>query len=123
MTVPHTNTNNREYLQSIIDEQTRRLADRDEELDKHLCRIHKLEEDAEDDCSCIENQRVESTRLKELLDAHDCNVDTLNALQVENEGLRDENKALRDALEDIVALDPYSAKEIAREALKQGEKE
>ena len=59
----------------------------------------------------------------QLLDAHDCNVDTLNALQVENEGLRDENKALRDALEDIVALDPYSAKEIAREALKQGEKE
>ena len=52
--------------ESIITELIRRLADRDEELDKHLCRIHKLEEDAEDDCSCIENQRVEITRLKAL---------------------------------------------------------
>lgn len=56
----------RVHANHIIAELTRRLADRDEELDKHLCRIHKLEEDAEDDCSCIENQRVEITRLKAL---------------------------------------------------------
>ena len=56
----------RVHANHIIAELTRRLADRDEELDKHLCRIHKLEEDAEDDCSCIETQRVEITRLKAL---------------------------------------------------------